>query len=65
MARPVPQNSLSKVDPRPETPFQRFHGLNERISVDNYEKAINFYYHVLMNADRETLAPPHSHGEDL
>ena len=43
----------------------RFHGLNERISIKNYEQAINFFYHVLVNADKEKLEPAHQHGEEL
>ncbi len=30
---------------------RRYHGFNERISVDNYIKLVNFYYRVLRNAD--------------
>ncbi|XP_041347787.1 N-fatty-acyl-amino acid synthase/hydrolase PM20D1.1-like [Gigantopelta aegis] len=40
----------------------RFHGDNERISVKDYEKAINFYYHLISNANKE-LEPSHKHGE--
>lgn len=29
----------------------RYHGHNERISVDNYHQAVNFYYRVIRNAD--------------
>ncbi|KAK3610576.1 hypothetical protein CHS0354_009016 [Potamilus streckersoni] len=41
----------------------RFHGNNERISIKNYEQAINFYYHLMRNSDKEKLTPSHSHGE--
>ena len=31
--------------------LQRFHGRNERLSLKNYEEAVNFYYHLILNAD--------------
>ncbi|KAI0209006.1 N-fatty-acyl-amino acid synthase/hydrolase PM20D1.2 [Lamellibrachia satsuma] len=41
----------------------RVHGVNERISLKNYEEAINFYLQVMLNADRSMLhassAQPH------
>ena len=43
----------------------RFHGLNERISVKNYEEAVNFFYHLMINADKAQLEPMHKHGEEL
>ena len=43
--------------------LSRFHGDNERISVTDYVKAINFYYHLISNADKAGLEPTHSHGE--
>ena len=43
----------------------RFHGLNERMSLDNYEKVLNFYYHLIRNADRAELEPLHEHGVEL
>lgn len=45
--------------------LKRFHGDNERLSVKNYEQAINFYYHLILNADKESLDPLHQHGEEL
>ena len=42
---------------------KRFHGDNERISVKNYEQAINFYYHVIMNSNKDGVQPVHKHGE--
>ncbi|XP_071481413.1 N-fatty-acyl-amino acid synthase/hydrolase PM20D1-like [Diadema antillarum] len=45
--------------------LKRFHGINERISVKNYEKAVNFFYHVMHNADQITLHPSHSHSGEL
>lgn len=44
---------------------KRFHGNNERMSVKNYEQVVNFYYHVMMNADQEKLPPFHQHSSEL
>lgn len=44
---------------------KRFHGVNERISIKNYEQAINFYYHVMLNADNVSLLPVHKHSDEL
>ena len=44
---------------------KRFHGLNERMSVENYQDAVNFYYHVMRNADTANLVPPHAHTAEL
>ncbi|XP_028398192.1 N-fatty-acyl-amino acid synthase/hydrolase PM20D1.2-like [Dendronephthya gigantea] len=33
----------------------RIHGSNERISVKNYEETINFYYRLMLNADKAML----------
>ncbi|KAI2797393.1 hypothetical protein RDWZM_000226 [Blomia tropicalis] len=35
--------------------MKRFHGHNERISVDNYLKTVNFYHHIMMNSDKPKL----------
>ena len=43
--------------------LKRFHGLNERISVRNFQEAVNFYYHVIQNSDSEALEPKHEHSE--
>lgn len=45
--------------------LKRLHGNNERISVQNYEQVINFYYHLLVNADEGTLPPFHKHNDEL
>jgi hypothetical protein len=29
----------------------RYHGIDERISIDDYQKAVSFYYRVMKNAD--------------
>ena len=34
-------------------------------SIKNYEQAINFYYHVIVNADQASLAVVHKHNEEL
>ncbi|CAG5122426.1 unnamed protein product [Candidula unifasciata] len=44
---------------------QRFHGLNERISVKNYEQVINFFFHLIRNSDQPSLSPVHEHHDDL
>ena len=43
----------------------RFHGLNERISIKNYEEAVNFFYHLMMNADKAALEPMHTHNDEF
>ncbi len=43
----------------------RFHGLNERISIKNYEQAINFFYHLMVNSDKDKLEPRHDHDIEL
>ena len=47
--------------------IRRFHGDNERISLENYGQAINYYSHLLTNADRESLpaARHETHSADL
>ncbi|GFS21878.1 N-fatty-acyl-amino acid synthase/hydrolase PM20D1.1 [Elysia marginata] len=44
---------------------ERFHGINERMSVKNYEQVINFFYHLIRNADQAGLSPAHSTHSDL
>jgi acetylornithine deacetylase/succinyl-diaminopimelate desuccinylase-like protein len=29
----------------------RYHGIDERISIDDYQQAVSFYYRVMKNAD--------------
>ena len=43
----------------------RFHGVNERISVENYEQVVNFFYHVIDNADKPELGYMRSHSDEL
>lgn len=38
--------------------LKRIHGFNERISVKNYEQTLNYFYHLMMNADKNALAEP-------
>lgn len=45
--------------------LKRFHGVNERISVNNYEKVVNFFYHVMQNADEMAVGLPHGHSQEL
>jgi carboxypeptidase PM20D1 len=42
---------------------KRFHGIDERISLENYRQTINFYYHLIKNADRLRMPdlPRHQH----
>lgn len=35
----------------PLTEMKRFHGHDERISLENYENLINFYHHLMQNSD--------------
>ena len=37
------------------TDLNRIHGHNERISVDNYIKLINFYHHLIISSNEKTL----------
>ncbi|XP_045166621.2 N-fatty-acyl-amino acid synthase/hydrolase PM20D1.2-like [Mercenaria mercenaria] len=46
----------------PDDP-KRFHGDNERISVKNYEQAVNFYYHLMVNSNTGSIEPTHHHSE--
>lgn len=46
-----------------EEDSKRFHGHNERISVDNYLQTVNFYHHIMLNSDLKEL-PKGSPGKD-
>ncbi|GAB1597757.1 N-fatty-acyl-amino acid synthase/hydrolase PM20D1.2 isoform X1 [Argonauta hians] len=39
------------------------HGDNERLSVSNYAKIVNFYHHVILNSDHDGLKSPNKHLE--
>ncbi|KAL1021025.1 hypothetical protein UPYG_G00007760 [Umbra pygmaea] len=44
---------------------QRFHGINERISKQNYEELVEFYFHLIQNCDVKELPSPHSAVHEL
>ncbi|KAJ8377697.1 hypothetical protein AAFF_G00254780 [Aldrovandia affinis] len=44
---------------------QRFHGVNERISVKNYEELVTFYFRLFQNCDITKLPEPHGSGHEL
>ncbi|RMB99275.1 hypothetical protein DUI87_24008 [Hirundo rustica rustica] len=43
----------------------RIHGLNERISIENYEKQVEFLFQLIKNCDIETLPEPHANSHEL
>ncbi|KAK4809280.1 hypothetical protein QYF61_016094 [Mycteria americana] len=43
----------------------RIHGLNERISVENYEKQIEFLFQLIKNCDIDKLPEPHANSHEL
>ncbi|XP_014810889.1 PREDICTED: probable carboxypeptidase PM20D1 [Calidris pugnax] len=43
----------------------RIHGLNERISVENYEKQVEFLFQLMKNCDTEKLPEPHANSHEL
>lgn len=43
----------------------RIHGLNERISIENYEKQVEFLFQLMKNCDIETLPEPHASSHEL
>nr|XP_032817882.1 N-fatty-acyl-amino acid synthase/hydrolase PM20D1 [Petromyzon marinus] len=43
----------------------RYHGVNERISLQNYKQTIHFYFNLMQNADQEEPLIKHFHTEDL
>lgn len=42
---------------------KRIHGFNERLGVENYERTINYFYHLMRNADAASLGTVQSHSE--
>lgn len=50
-------NNIYRFSPLVNDPGdeQRIHGKNERISVKNYCKTINFYKHLMVNADKVSI----------
>uniref|UniRef100_UPI00398F74EF N-fatty-acyl-amino acid synthase/hydrolase PM20D1.2-like n=1 Tax=Pristiophorus japonicus TaxID=55135 RepID=UPI00398F74EF len=45
--------------------LSRIHGVNERISVRNYEEIVQFYFHLIQNSDFLSLPHPRSTSHDL
>ncbi|NWH78791.1 P20D1 hydrolase, partial [Piaya cayana] len=43
----------------------RIHGLNERISVENYEKQVEFLFRLIKNCDMDKLPDPHANSHEL
>ncbi|KAM6236901.1 N-fatty-acyl-amino acid synthase/hydrolase PM20D1 [Porphyrio hochstetteri] len=43
----------------------RIHGLNERISVENYEKQVEFLFQLIKNCDADELPEPHANSHEL
>lgn len=43
----------------------RIHGLNERISIEGYEKQVEFLFHLIQNCDTEKLPEPHASSHEL
>lgn len=43
----------------------RIHGLNERISVEGYEKQVEFLFQLIQNCDTEKLPEPHASSHEL
>ncbi|RXM91406.1 Solute carrier family 41 member 1 [Acipenser ruthenus] len=44
---------------------RRFHGINERISVKNYEEIVMFYFRLFQNCDIGKLPEPHGSVHEL
>jgi len=42
---------------------KRIHGFNERLGVKNYEKTINYFYHLMRNADAARIDTDKPHSE--
>ena len=42
---------------------KRIHGFNERLGVKNYEKTINYFYHLMRNADAASIETEEPHSE--
>ncbi|XP_053102640.1 N-fatty-acyl-amino acid synthase/hydrolase PM20D1 isoform X3 [Hemicordylus capensis] len=43
----------------------RFHGLNERISIESYEKQVEFFFQLIQNSDIDEQADPHRDSHEL
>ncbi|KAJ8257789.1 hypothetical protein GJAV_G00189700 [Gymnothorax javanicus] len=44
---------------------RRFHGVNERISIKNYEELVTFYFLLFQNCDITKLPEPHGSDHEL
>ncbi|XP_035673136.1 N-fatty-acyl-amino acid synthase/hydrolase PM20D1-like [Branchiostoma floridae] len=60
-------SAIYRFNPFVMTPsdLPRFHGVNERISVQNYERVMNFYYHLIVNIDKPLDVKKHTHEDEL
>ncbi|KFP85914.1 putative carboxypeptidase PM20D1, partial [Acanthisitta chloris] len=43
----------------------RIHGLNERISIENYEKQVEFLFQLIKNCDTDKVPEPHANSHEL
>ncbi|NXV79802.1 P20D1 hydrolase, partial [Atlantisia rogersi] len=60
-------NAIYRFNPlllRPDD-LPRIHGLNERISVENYEKQVEFLFQLIKNCDADKLPEPHANSHEL
>ncbi|XP_014783803.1 N-fatty-acyl-amino acid synthase/hydrolase PM20D1.2 isoform X4 [Octopus bimaculoides] len=57
--------SIYRFTPSVLTPesTNMIHGDNEKISIWNYEKVVNFYHHVILNSDRDKMNFINKHVE--
>ena len=60
-------SAIYRFNPYVMTPsdLPRLHGLNERISVRDYERVMNFYYHLIVNMDKPLEVKRHGHEDEL
>ncbi|XP_019614153.1 PREDICTED: N-fatty-acyl-amino acid synthase/hydrolase PM20D1-like [Branchiostoma belcheri] len=60
-------SAIYRFSPNVMTPedLTRFHGVNERISVQDYERVMNFYFHLMRNVDKPLVVRRHEHDGDL
>nr|XP_034977322.1 N-fatty-acyl-amino acid synthase/hydrolase PM20D1 isoform X1 [Zootoca vivipara] len=58
-------NAIYRFNPvifKPED-LPRFHGLNERISIEGYEKQVQFIFQLIQNSDISQSTEPHANHE--
>ncbi|CAH1258764.1 PM20D1 [Branchiostoma lanceolatum] len=60
-------SAIYRFSPNVMTPedFPRLHGVNERISIEDYERTMNFYFHLMRNVDKPLVVRRHEHDVDL